>query len=995
MAITKEQIAALYVAAFQRAPAKNELDGWYEIEKDKESLNDVAADMLYAAYTVVNKDVDLAKIYPIYTELKDVTLDIETLEKFVEGIYKTLFGKGLKEDKKGIDGWVSKIIKDGGTFEALGKTLAGIVWVADRIANGEEKADEETVKYAKAFQNRVKVAAEVAEKVSSNDLDGDGKPDIAAFQNLIARVNDNPDSVKNVEAVIEDMAKKAETVKDKNVIKITEEHRSYNGTEGDDYYDATGKENIIAGKIINDPSDSDNDILKAYVKDEVSATIMNVENVQMVGKYSGYTLNAGTFEGVKELDLSTEIGGKPVTVKNVRADGIEAIKVEDSISKATIQTDTSGTHGELKIKANTEVELDGADGKDDEVTVEVGKGKTVDIGKGLGDDDDLVKLALFGDGTIKGVDSGTLNTLSVDVGNGERKLTIENLPIETLNLKGKKVTIDDKNANLSGKEIKEDGDVQSAVVVNRTDTSAQETINAKKWGVDQILLNKDLSGDSATNYLALSNVKESTTVVVAADQTKSFGLKNGDVVNLDMQKDINSLIVDGTKTLKVNAAGGSFSSSIDLKSNMDAIIVKGDKDISLGEVEKATGVSADIKVSTIKAENYFSNLNVTSGIASTIVGGYGDDSITSKKADGITVDGGAGNDIIKQKSASNINGDTTLKGGLGNDTIEVKDNVGENVNLVMDGGDGNDTLILNNTTNSSDVSIVGGSGDDVIKVLGGFDTGKEAKVSLGDGKDLLIVKSGSPVDVADFSTTNDKIELISDGFNNDLNLKKADVDKEKGISTLNDITLEKVTSEDWSSFVQLGDKNKYFVIDANNKTVTGSANDDFVKIKEESKKTATYQMYDKGGFDTIKIDENKQSNYTGVKFKLEGENLVGTTMDTAENKGSEISKAKSSLTNLSDKQAIVEAIGNLSQKAEKDHDYILLLTGSGDNHVNVAGGDADDIVIFYIHPSKDYNNGDSLKADDIVPLGVIVDVSFDKNGTTGLNDDNFDYFTAS
>jgi hypothetical protein len=155
------------------------------VEKGK-GIEDVAADLAFAAYQAVNEDPYLASYYPNYLSLNPE--DFESVENYIASVYETLFGKGLAEDKEGIDGWANLVLTEGGSFYSLGKVIAGIDWAAEGIAEGEIPADPMTIEYAKTYQQRVQVAIEASQQFKTNDLDHDGKPDIEAFKEIVEKV---------------------------------------------------------------------------------------------------------------------------------------------------------------------------------------------------------------------------------------------------------------------------------------------------------------------------------------------------------------------------------------------------------------------------------------------------------------------------------------------------------------------------------------------------------------------------------------------------------------------------------------------------------------------------------------------------------------------------------------------------------------------------------------------------------------------------------------
>jgi hypothetical protein len=1056
MAVTKDQIAALYVAAFQRAPAQNELDAWYQAEQDKD-INQAAADIAYAAYQAVNSDVTLAQYYPSYTKLSDVTTDIPTLEEFVASIYETLFGKGLDEDKEGIDGWVSKIIQDGGTFEAIGKTIAGIIYVANEIAAGNISADDTTLKYAKAFQNRVQVAVKAGTEVPSNDLNGDGKPDIEAFRDLILKVTDDPTTVTNAESVIEELAKEAQTVTDKNLIKITEDARTITGTDGDDYFDATDSIDLINGKIVNDPSTTDNDLLKAYVSlgdgdptstDAVNATIMNVEQVQMVGKYTGFNLNASTLTGVKELDLSTEIGGKDVVVSNIRADGVAKVVVDSSVNVAFLSADSSGTAGTLEVEANGSVDIAGAVSKDDSFDVTIGNDKTFYINDGLADDNDVVTLNLVGNPTIQSDLDGSSNPyqlkkLVLNSGTENYTVTTNAANVDSIVLQGTGVVLDVVDeAGLSGVSISEDGDnVSSEVKLDWTNTTSRtltsSPVDASSWAVDKISLVKDLTYDGSNNRtFAMTGIQQNTIVEVDTEQTNTAAgavqLQSTSQINLDLKASIDGSMIVDTPVLNITADGGNLAGLDGNSANTTqktSVVISGNQNIDLGTIGASTA-----GISSITTDNYLQNLtlvNKTNG-ASTIVAGYGDDNITNY-LDGVTIDGNTGNDVINLQMSAAAN-NNTIKGGAGNDTITVDGTATVSGSLTIDAGDGDDIITQNLNNNSGTISISGGDGNDIITVadattldagdgddIVNWTTAEGGKVTLGTGADQFVYggisTSGETVEVTDFGTTEDKIvwtKAITDSdftFNyNDVtnglvanNIVAPSYSTGDNYSTMDQIKLDNVTTADWSSFATLGTASSPVDVSLDSSAsadmyVVGSAGNDYVNFADLTSAADAdgnnyllhYDIKANSGFDTFYIGDTTNVGNLVIQAQAAGGIILGDDSDSTTT--ASITDTTASLTTLTDTSALVNAIGALSSALTAGTDYLVVLTGAD---VKVAGDATKaDTVLVYVHASKDYASGDLLSTQDVTPIGVIVDQTDSVVDSTNgiLADTNFATF---
>lgn len=134
-----------------------------------------------------------------------------------------------------------------------------------------------------------------------------------------------------------------------------------------------------------------------------------------------------------------------------------------------------------------------------------------------------------------------------------------------------------------------------------------------------------------------------------------------------------------------------------------------------------------------------------SGVAVSIYGDDGDDTLTGSNGDD-KVDGGEGNDTINEAAGSNV-----IDGGEGNDRITAQSTGNNNVI----GGDGDDTI----ATGSGSDSVFGGLGNDQINTGAGNDYADGAEgydyIQAGSGDDLVL--GGSDPDTLLGSTGNDLI----------------------------------------------------------------------------------------------------------------------------------------------------------------------------------------------------------------------------------------------
>jgi hypothetical protein len=198
--VTETQLAELYVALFQRAPTQEELDSWYQVEKDK-TLAEAGADMLYAATQVVQSDPTAQQLYPEYANLASGQLTEDQVTQVINAVYQVLFGKDITTDPEGVKGWVQYALQHGADLHSLGETIASITYIGEQFADGTiPTTDPDTLNAALAFKNKVQVALEAAKQIQH--FDGD----FETLHDLITEVDHTPDSVEKVQEKLQQVA---------------------------------------------------------------------------------------------------------------------------------------------------------------------------------------------------------------------------------------------------------------------------------------------------------------------------------------------------------------------------------------------------------------------------------------------------------------------------------------------------------------------------------------------------------------------------------------------------------------------------------------------------------------------------------------------------------------------------------------------------------------------------------------------------------------------
>ncbi|BCD60690.1 MULTISPECIES: hypothetical protein [unclassified Nitratiruptor] len=199
--LSRDDVAALYIAMFQRAPSKSELDSWYnDAIEHRRDLGSTAEAMLQAAQLAVN-GFGLQKMYPQYINV-DPT-NPESVRNIISTVYETLFNKSYQDDPNGIDTWVNQVISG---QQSIGEAIASIKIIGEGIATKPDdyraffKTDidfNNAFHAAKAFEAKVDAAMEVANTIENVKVD---ENTLKKMQDLIKSVASEADVsiVKNM-----------------------------------------------------------------------------------------------------------------------------------------------------------------------------------------------------------------------------------------------------------------------------------------------------------------------------------------------------------------------------------------------------------------------------------------------------------------------------------------------------------------------------------------------------------------------------------------------------------------------------------------------------------------------------------------------------------------------------------------------------------------------------------------------------------------------------
>jgi len=825
MALNKETVAQLYVALFQRAAAKNELDEWYKWAEDKNAdMKELAGAMLYEAVQLAKSDEYTAKFYPEYANLGDTTVTADQAKAIIEKVYSLLLGKDYTTDPKGIDGWVKDVVDNGGTYEALGDTLAGIVYVANQYANGElEAPDDVTKKAVEAFKNKTQVAVEAAETIPTNDPDGDGKPDFDIFQNIVKVVTDDPATVEVAEAKIKDIVANIPG----ETFYLTYKADAIEGTDAKDTFIAGIVLNDVNGNQVDSFNNTDSidgkdgiDTLKATVLGSTAGTtyspvVANVENI-IFKAFNQATYDMVNTTGVKYIENNGSIA--PVTFNNIQDEAnvaVKNIKNKNTIfSFDTTQTFTglsdeitltldNVTAGSLTSNTNY-IRITGNDIKTLNI-VSTGKASSVALG-GTALNGGTKTLNISGDANLTLRDTDGANAINqltkVDAskftGNLKATLTNSNTDITVTGGSGDDYVI---LGNLDKKDSIDLGDGEDTLVVSANDNDTI-TDKVKMANVEKLAFSLTNGADPGTftlNTAGADSLKEIDLGVATGNAGDTIKLTN---------------LAASANTVKYNAGGVDVDTNL-VSLNYQLASTTGEQTLNIDVTNKDangnlhnTTKGVQLSINTITADGV-ENVNIKTDKLSddsddtTQDGGMKIATLRDDKLHKLTIDSptyveitNALNSTLKEVDASNANGGVkinltnaydstttaadravTVTTGSGKDTVSNMKIA--SASYTVKTGDGNDSISTTGAAGDGyTIKIDAGAGNDTVDVssqTGDDDSGDGTiSVTLGDGQDKVVLNGAGTANKSNDTTIEDFV-VGSGGDKIDLSANNSDL----------------------------------------------------------------------------------------------------------------------------------------------------------------------------------------------------------------------------
>lgn len=299
MAVTKAQVAQLYVALFNRAPEGAGLNAWVSagVFRDQAQTADAMLQSpAIAAYFNGRIDSNLG---------------------YVENIYKNILGKDYSQDPDGINAWVRHLELG----HSRGETLVTLFQVA---RSPEAIAADPTA--AAVFSNKTAIAAYMAEKITDIESDGSGNFNYAPFQDIIATTNST--NLEEQKAKIDQLAAEAAA----GSKTFTTGLDNFLGTDGDDTFNGI----YYAGGGAKTSTLSSLDTLDARGgKDTLNLTVLKNGADEVAMTDLDTAMNG--ISNIENLNIKSEVKFNPATVTINK--GLDNLSVQ-TIDTITLTTDT-------------------------------------------------------------------------------------------------------------------------------------------------------------------------------------------------------------------------------------------------------------------------------------------------------------------------------------------------------------------------------------------------------------------------------------------------------------------------------------------------------------------------------------------------------------------------------------------------------------------------------------------------------------------------------
>ncbi|MGE4420263.1 MAG: beta strand repeat-containing protein [Sulfurimonas sp.] len=514
----------------------------------------------------------------------------------------------------------------------------------------------------------------------------------------------------------------------------------HNGTAKNDLFDASELGSLQDNDILLDTSTSDADILNASVNSSaIKARIQNVETMNITGEYVKTGFDLTNVSNTQVANFDTKIVGGTATITGANSLNVAKIVAGSNISTLDITSLASGTRDTVTVDAGSAstLKLTGqAAGVDSySATVAADSAATLTTLNSAGD---TITLNVAGD-----IDLTSANGTELDITINATEDSVVELQ-NNVSVNAEKIFITgDKDVTLSVTDgVALAGVAGTGTIISDTSTGTSTikvtgsltTAVLSEAAVDVVEVAKAVTGAAA---LTLNNNTKLNLSADAAGTSLTVGLNDNDddttfttgTLRVDVSEAQSTIIATTTSvdTVIVTATpdevidldldkNGTNETSmtvadLQLLEETDVAMVQGAENLTLSAftVEEAAVGAAEyvLSAASMTGDLTVSSVAITAGVGTvgkvTIVGGAGNDNITTTVANKFDVQSGAGNDIIDITAAA---AGTVVKAGAGNDKVTASA-----LAATIDLGAGDDTITLDEND-----TVTLGDGTDTVKL---------------------------------------------------------------------------------------------------------------------------------------------------------------------------------------------------------------------------------------------------------------------------------------
>lgn len=727
MAVTRDQVAKLYVANFNRAPDAAGLDYWISDGTSATTtltdLNAIAASMQAGA----EASTGVASM---------------TNSEYVISLYSSMFGRTVAADSADVAYWTEQITLGNVTRANMIQTL---------ILGAEASTGSATD--AAVLANKTTVGLDYADA----GLNG-------TFS--VATVTDDAATVTAAQASIDLLVSPAQA--------LTTSTDTFVGTANNDTFTATSA-TIAAGDVVLDQLTTDNDTMNMTLTAANAAMrVSGVENINVNWNAFGTaTVDATNITGAHITGTSTKTGflgsmsitaagantitaGSgmigTLTVNNATTTvvngGAAHILVVEADATATTANTATVTAGASTTAVNVGYTVGGVAG-DGFATTTVDAGTAtvirIDDSDSAADDGDTAALTFGASATL----TNTVDDITVTASAADLTLTIANVETSLTVAGTNDMTLAVAAATtLTTEEIAKTSTGSLTLAITDIDGAAD---------LDEVTANL-ITVATATVGGNLT-VKSAQAVQATATMANNFGLTVAGTATTDTA----TLTLDATQTAIINftgietatiAANATVSASAvdltiaEINAGTNDVVLTGANDVTITLAEAGELNASALTNNLIVTQDAAAAMDIQGGTANNTVvfkGTTHDNNYTGQNGnDAVTFVNTTGNAVAILGNGTNsvtanalTTGTLVVQGGTGNDTISATALTTGTINLDL--GNGTNTVTLDGTFNSVNVTITGGTGVDSVTIDDATVAGDTVTLALAEGTDTLTI----------------------------------------------------------------------------------------------------------------------------------------------------------------------------------------------------------------------------------------------------------------